>query len=67
MRRSVLRPQFPVRSHAAGDAAQLESLCAQRGLLHQVVEPVTLGSRYISSTLIRTLLREGSPSRPANA
>ena len=56
-------PNFRFGSHAAGDAAQLESLCAQRGLLHPVVEPVTLGSRYISSTLIRTLLREGEPQQ----
>lgn len=50
---------FHFGAKARGDSALLIQLCAQRGLGIRVVPPVTLDGALISSTLVRTLLREG--------
>lgn len=52
---------FHFGARAAGNAALLQELCAARGLACQVVAPVQAEGRAVSSTLIRTLLREGDP------
>lgn len=52
---------FHFGARAAGDVALLRELCAARGLACQVVAPVQAEGRAVSSTLIRTLLREGDP------
>lgn len=52
---------FHFGAKAAGDAQLLQALCRQRGLACEIVAPVLEEGRAVSSTLIRTLLREGDP------
>ncbi len=52
---------FHFGARAAGDSRLLERLCVQKGLASRTAPPVTEGGRTVSSTLIRTLLREGRP------
>ena len=50
---------FHFGAKAAGDSRLLEQICAQKGLAAQTVSPVLCRGKTVSSTLIRTLLREG--------
>ena len=50
---------FHFGARAAGDSRLLERLCVQKGLASRTAPPVTEGGRTVSSTLIRTLLRQG--------
>jgi riboflavin kinase/FMN adenylyltransferase len=45
--------------YGAGHAATLEALCREAGILCRVVSEVALDGEAVSSTRIRTLLREG--------
>lgn len=50
---------FHFGAKAAGNSALLQELCRRLGLSCQVAPPVLEKGRTVSSTLIRTLLREG--------
>ncbi len=52
---------FHFGAQAAGDSRLLEQICVRLGLVGRTAPPVLEGGRTVSSTLIRTLLREGRP------
>lgn len=47
----------------AGDTAALEKLCAEKGIVARVTEPVYLDGEQVSSSLIRALIADGSIDR----
>ena len=48
-----------------GDAAKLRDFCAERGIGCDIIQPVTLDGRVVSSTYIRTLISEGDMEQAA--
>ena len=58
-KRVVCGEDYRFGAFGAGDAALLERLCREYGAVLTVVPPVTYDGEKISSTLIRSLLREG--------
>ena len=52
-------PNFFFGRDRSGDIARLRSMCDQHHVLLEVVEPLTCGSQYISSSRIRAAVSEG--------
>ena len=48
-----------------GDAAKLRDFCAERGIGCDIIQPVTLDGRVVSSTYIRSLISEGDMEQAA--
>ncbi len=58
-RAMVEGPNFYFGRDRAGAISDLQRLCDQAGVMLEVVEPLQLGGRYVSSSWIRELIQEG--------